>query len=118
MQEPNSDEGGGAQSLVEPPRITSQSQPLVMGRGRGRPALMTPTAVIERIRQLARGEGGLYRVHRAHSDLYARARRQFGSWAGAVRAAGLDYSAALTVARRRSLETRRKLRRQRVHPAQ
>lgn len=86
-------------------------------RLRGRPVMMSPNVVIERIRQLARSESGLYRIHHAHSGLYARARRQFGSWAGAVQAAGLDYSAALTVARRRSIETRRKVRRQRAQSA-
>lgn len=85
-------------------------------RGRGRPTLMRPDVVLERIRNIAR-EGGLYRIHRTHSSLYARARRQFGSWAGAVQAAGLDYSQAVNVARRRSIETRRRLRRQRVRSA-
>ena len=46
--------------------------------------MMSPNVVIERIRQLARSEGGLYKIHHAHSGLYARARRQFGSWAEAV----------------------------------
>ena len=85
-----------------------------MSRLRGRPVMMTPNAVIERIRHIARSEG-LYKVHHVHGDLYARARRQFGSWAEAVQAAGVDYTAALSVARRRSIETRRKLRRQRAH---
>lgn len=82
-------------------------------RGRGRPALMDSVTVLERIRQLARAGEGLYRVHHTHSGLYARARRQFGSWADAVRAAGLDYVEAVTVARRRSIETRRRQRRSR-----
>ncbi|HET9253019.1 MAG TPA: hypothetical protein VFP58_12975 [Candidatus Eisenbacteria bacterium] len=88
-----------------------------LARGRGRPALMRPDAVLDKIRRIA-SENGLYRVHRTHSSLYARARRQFGSWEGAVKAAGIDYREALTVARRRSLETRRRLRRQRIreHP--
>jgi hypothetical protein len=77
---------------------------------------MNPHAVLERIRHIAR-EGGLYRIHRTHSSLYARARRQFGSWADAVKAAGLDYGQVVSVARRRSLETRRKLRRQRSRPS-
>ena len=85
-------------------------------RGRGRPMLMDPDAVLEKIRHIAH-EGGLYRVHRTHSGLYARARRQFGSWAGAVLAAGLDYGHAVTAARRRSVETRRRLRRQRMRAA-
>jgi hypothetical protein len=85
-------------------------------RGRGRPALMRPDALLDKIRHIAR-EGGLYKVHRTHSSLYARARRQFGSWAGAVAAAGLDYRQAVTVARRRSIETRRRLRRQRQRPS-
>ena len=87
-----------------------------LARGRGRPTLMRPDAVLDRIRHLA-NENGLYRIHRTHSSLYARARRQFGSWEGAVKAAGLDYREVVTVARRRSLETRRRLRRQRFRPA-
>lgn len=82
-------------------------------RGRGRPALMDAAAVLERIRLLARAGEGLYRVHRTHSSLYARARRQFGSWADAVRAAGVNYVEAIAVARMRSIETRRKQRRRR-----
>jgi hypothetical protein len=83
-------------------------------RPRGRPPLMTPAAVLERIRQLAAGVDGLYRVHIRHSGLYARARRLFGSWSGAVSAAGMDYAEILERARRRSIETRRHRRRQRV----
>jgi hypothetical protein len=82
-----------------------------MSRGRGRPLLETPHAVLEKIRRIAR-EGGLYRIHRTHGSLYARARRQFGSWAAAVKAAGIDYGQAVSVARRRSIETRSRLRRQ------
>ena len=81
-------------------------------RRRGRPTLMPTSELLERIRQIA-GAEGLYRVHHTHSNLYARARRQFGTWANAVRAAGLDYGDAVNVARRRSVETRRRLRRQR-----
>jgi hypothetical protein len=82
-------------------------------RRRGRPTILSPDAVLERIRQLA-GNGGLYRVHRTHGNLYARARRQFGSWAGAVQAAGIDYRRALAAARQRSIETRRRQRRRRA----
>jgi hypothetical protein len=79
-------------------------------RRRGRPALMNRDALLERIRLIAR-DGGLFRIHRTHGGLYARARRQFGSWADAVRAAGLDYVGAVVVARQRSIETRRRKRR-------
>lgn len=75
-------------------------------RRRGRPLEMTPQEVLARIRHLA-GNGSLFRVHRDHPGLYARARRQFGSWAGAVANAGLDYTGALGAARRRSVATRR-----------
>jgi hypothetical protein len=78
---------------------------------------MSRLAVLDRIRQLATSDVGLYRVHRQHGGLYARARRQFGSWSGAVKAAGVDYSESLERARRRSIETRRKRRRQRARPA-
>jgi hypothetical protein len=72
----------------------------------GRPLLMTPGQVLERISTLAQA-GNLFRVHHVEPGLYARARRQFGSWAGAVRAAGVDYSQALESARQRALQTRR-----------
>ena len=77
------------------------------GRNRGRPLLMSRAELLERIRALARQPDGLFRVHHLDTGLYARARRQFGSWAAAVRAAGIDYGTALESARRRSLETRR-----------
>jgi hypothetical protein len=80
---------------------------------RGRPVEMTPLRVLERIRQLASRADGLFRIHRTHSALYARARRQFGSWADAVAAAGVDYSNALDRARQRSIATRRRRRRAR-----
>jgi hypothetical protein len=89
-----------------------EAQSLSVRRGRGRPILEPPETVLEKIRRIAR-EGGLYRIHRTHSSLYARARRQFGSWAAAVRAAGLDYGQAVSMARRRSVETRSRLRGQR-----
>jgi hypothetical protein len=76
-------------------------------RPRGRPALMSAPAVIDRIRELAE-RGALFRVHHTHGRLYARARRQFGSWARAVRAAGIDYRQAVSRARARSLESRRR----------
>jgi len=78
---------------------------------RGRPIEMAPPRVLERIRQLASRVDGLFRIHRTHSALYARARRQFGSWAGAVAAAGIDYGSTLDRARRRSIATRRRRRR-------
>lgn len=75
--------------------------------------MMSTAVLLERIRQIASADG-LYRVHHTHSNLCARARRHFGSWAKAVRAAGLDYGNAVSAARRRSVETRRWLRRQRA----
>src|SRR4029077_11177450 len=86
----------------------------VIRRKRGRPMEMTPDQVLDRIRRLSAGGDGLYRIHRTHTDLYARARRQFGSWAAAVVAAGMDYPGAITAARRRAVETRRTRRRNRA----
>jgi hypothetical protein len=80
-------------------------------RNRGRPLLMSRTQLLERIRDLSQQPDGLFRVHHQDTGLYARARRQFGSWEAAVRAAGLDYGTAVEAARRRSLETRRTRRR-------
>jgi len=77
-------------------------------RPRGRPPEMTPAALLEKIRALAVREDGLFRIHRTHGAIYARARRQFGSWAAAVAAAGQDYGGALASARRRSIENRRR----------
>ena len=95
---------------AEPQRRDLQAAPSTARRARGRPSLMSAAAVLERIRQLAGTGHGLFRVHRSHGGLYARARRQFGSWSGAVRAAGVDYAAVLARARRQALETRRKRR--------
>lgn len=81
---------------------------------RGRPLLVSREAVLERIRQLSARPEGLYRIHRSHPALYARARRLCGSWAAAVRAAGLDYEAAIGAARERSLKTRRQKARRRA----
>lgn len=75
---------------------------------RGRRALVSAGAVLERIRRLDRREDGLFRVHRRHGSLYARARRQFGSWALALGAAGIDYRATLERARARAATTRRR----------
>lgn len=80
-------------------------------RNRGRPLLMSPAQLLDRIRDLAQQPDGLFRVHHLDTGLYARARRQFGSWKAAVRAAGVDYGTAVEAARRRSLETRRTRRR-------
>ena len=68
---------------------------------------MNRAQLLDRIREIARQPDGLFRVHHLDTGLYARARRQFGSWAEAVQAAGVDYESAVEVARRRSLETRR-----------
>ena len=72
-------------------------------------------AVLERVRKLAARPAGLFRVHRDHPALYARARRLFGSWSGAIAAAGLDYPTILAAARRRAV-ARRKQRRRRIRP--
>ena len=77
----------------------------------GRPPEMTATELLERIRRLAAGRDGLFRVHHRNSSLYARARRNFGSWSAAVEAAGLDYRGALNDARGRAVRSRRRARR-------
>jgi hypothetical protein len=74
---------------------------------RGRPLLISREQVLEQIRQLAGRSDGLFRVHRQHPDLYARARRLFGAWSRAVALAGLDYRVAIEAARQRSLRNRR-----------
>ncbi|HYM81116.1 MAG TPA: hypothetical protein VEY91_06860 [Candidatus Limnocylindria bacterium] len=106
--------------LAEPTKIegpdASIHEARVAMRRRGRPLEMSTAQVLERILQLAGRNDGLFRVHRTHSSLYARARRQFGSWAKAVQAAGIDYRRALTSARQRSIETRKRRRRRRVTP--
>jgi len=98
------DELGGSptQTLTEPEAPAESPR-----RKRGRPLEMTPEQVLDQIRRLSAGSDGLFRVHHSHTDLYARARRQFGSWAAAVAAAGMDYSDAIKAARRRAIETRR-----------
>jgi len=62
---------------------------------------MTKATVLSLIRDTAHRPPGLFRVHHTRLDLYARARRMFGSWAAAVAAAGLDYEVALGRARQR-----------------
>ena len=78
------------------------------GRRRGRPPKMSAPELLDRIRRLAETRDGLFRVHQRFSSLYARARRNFGSWSAAVQAAGLDYREAMSGARQRSLKTRRR----------
>jgi uncharacterized protein HemY len=68
---------------------------------------MSRAELLKRIRALAHEPDGLFRVHHLDTGLYARARRQFGTWAAAVQAAGLNYGDAVEAARRRSLQTRR-----------
>src|SRR5262245_34217403 len=82
--------------------------PPVNGRRRGRPPKMSAPELLDRIRRLADTREGLFRVHQRFSSLYARARRNFGSWSAAVLAAGLDYGQAMNGARQRSLKTRRR----------
>jgi len=71
---------------------------------------MAPEEVLERIRQLAQHET-LFRIHLTYHGFYARARRQFGSWQGAVLAAGVSYQEIVVRARSRSLNTRSQRRR-------
>src|SRR5262245_20983613 len=78
------------------------------GRRWGRPPKMTAPELLDRIRRLAETREGLFRVHQRFSSLYARARRNFGSWSAAVDAAGLSYTEAMSGARQRSLKTRRR----------
>jgi hypothetical protein len=77
-------------------------------RRRGRPIEMAPETVLERIQLLATRDEGLFRVHRTHPALYARARRLFGSWEGAVRASGLDYPGIVARAFERAAQSRRR----------
>jgi hypothetical protein len=63
--------------------------------------------VLEQIRSAA-ARDTLFRVHLDQPALYARARRLWGSWAGALLAAGLDYDGAMAESRRRALATRRR----------
>lgn len=78
-------------------------------RKRGRPLEEQPEQVLDRIRDLSR-RGALFRVHRENPSLYARARRLFGSWSAAVQRAGASYEDTMEQARRRSIETRRRMR--------
>ena len=77
-------------------------------RPRGRPPAMSPEALVDRIRRLANGGNGLFRVDHTHAVVYARARRCFGSWAAAVEAAGFDYDRVMNEARGRSIGKRRR----------
>jgi hypothetical protein len=74
---------------------------------------MTREAVLALIRSTARRPPGLFRVHHTRPDLYARARRMFGSWAAAVSAAGVDYPAAIAKARERAILNRSRAARRR-----
>jgi hypothetical protein len=78
------------------------------GRRRGRPPKMSASELLDRIRRLAETREGLFRVHQRFSSLYARARRNFGSWSAAVQAAGVNYGEVMSGARQRSLKTRRR----------
>jgi len=92
-----------------PPARFDSPRPSTAGapRRRGRPELMSRHQVLDLIRELASSDGGLFRVHQTNPDLYARARRQFGTWSSAVQAAGVDYRQVMDVSRRRSIDTRR-----------
>ena len=96
--------GGGRPVVPQGAREVS----IAPARRRGRPIEMAPEDVLARIRTLAGREEGLFRVHVSHPALYARARRLFGSWEGAVRASGLNDSEILAVALPRSLQSRKR----------
>ena len=87
-------------------REPATEQSAVPRRKRGRPLEMQPHEVLSRIREMAM-RNALFRVHLDAPSLYARARRQFGTWASALVAAGVDHAAAVGAARRRSVEHRR-----------
>ena len=92
---------------ADPPGVSRvEIENPVTGR-RGRPLEMQPEEVIQRIRELG-ANGGLFRVHLDQPALYARARRLFGTWAEAVARAGHDHGRAVSEARRRSVEGRRR----------
>ena len=81
--------------------------PAVSPRRRGRPPLATPEQVLQQIREAAQADR-LFRVHLDHPAMYARARRLFGTWAGALHATGVDYEGVIAEARRRAAATRRR----------
>jgi len=107
-------ETGNPSLACEPTRSEDGAGATTKNRGRGRPILMHAPAVLDKIRQLGRRREGLFRVHHTHPGLYARARRQFGSWAAAVAAAGMDYGSSVSAARQRSVRGRRRRRRYRT----
>lgn len=99
----------GTTEGLEPTRMAVPAGGERAARKRGRPLEMPPQDVLRLIRH--RFEGGtLFRIHLVQPGLYARARRQFGSWAAALAAAGVDHDRAIADARRRSLDSRRRAR--------
>lgn len=74
---------------------------------RGRPPAMSREETLAMVRATAE-KGGLFRVHFEQPALYARARRLWGSWAGALLAAGVDYDGVMMQARLKSAESRRR----------
>ncbi|HVP14664.1 MAG TPA: hypothetical protein VMS88_03910 [Terriglobales bacterium] len=67
--------------------------------------------MLDLIRRLGQRREGLVGIHATHPALYACARRCFGSWAAAVRAAGMDYWSLIRRARQQAIVTRRRKRR-------
>ena len=103
-----SDEAVAPMSMADSPEGTRRSGGRSEGaRRRGRPPLMERDQVIALLRATSE-RGGLFRVHFEQPALYARARRLWGSWEGALRAAEIDYSSVIAEARRRSADTRRR----------
>lgn len=92
-----------AMTLGDPALMSTEHSP----RKRGRPLEMQPDEVLLRIRQLSE-QHSMFRVHLHQPALYARARRLFGTWARAVSLAGLDHASAVSEARRKAVEARRR----------
>jgi len=109
MKDPDPDPSAGISFASFSGPAPSSTEPA--SRRRGRPLEMDSATVLEAIRRLSRRRDGLFRIHRTHGALYSRARRHFGSWAMAVRAAGVDYERTVLEARTRSLRARRRGRR-------
>ena len=100
------DETAVRRAALEATHPTHGAAPAATPRRRGRPPLVSRERVLAQLRE-AHAAGALFRVHIQQPALYARARRLWGSWAGALLAAGVDYERTMADARRRSVESRR-----------
>ena len=114
---PAQDSGAAeATLLMTPGPDPGGDRPRTPPRRPGRPLEMSAEDVLQYIQQLSRREDGLFRVHLTTPSLYSRARRLFGSWSRALRAAGVDYESLRGAAQARSLQTRRRKRRRGARP--